>query len=305
MQMGMNDKKSTRRYDIPVDYPQTEEIAGHVFHHLAGGLYQADEEFELTNKEARSILREYRKVRLIVRRKPGCKKYYSDYANWRQKTRYCSLTVGYYDVYQVLYAYEFGYQHPELENILRDSYCYSNWLRWQARRKKTAVEETAKIKACCYNFDMMDIICHYVFSEIDGKKGIHAEPEELPQLRRAFEWIWPEEGIPGYIRLGDHFFEKTEEGIYKAVEYYSLGKFWDHATAYIYDLSLPDGVTADDVAYIQDYYMDGGGWGFPDENNAVYIAIGKEHFDRLREIGGADFMYHPYSKLRKQEKDAK
>ncbi len=56
-------------------------------------------------------------------------------------------------------------------------------------------------------------------------------------------------------------------------------------------------ITADDVAYIQACYWDAGGWCLSDDNYAVYVAVGKEHFYRLQELGGPDFVYPKKSKM--------
>ena len=297
--VNIKDNKRINSHNIPVEYPETQELAGHVFHHLAGGLYKADEEFELTKAEARKILREYRNVRLVVRKKPGETDQYSDYANWAQMTSYCRLTVGRYDVYHVVYAYTFGYEYPELELLLREDYDWDKLLRSAGKRVHS---EMAKLEDCHKDFDKMDILCHYVFSELYGETNNAKVQAALPKLRRAFEWNWPEAGIPGFLRLGDDVCEEIEDGIYKFVRYYSIKKHWEYTYAYIAEIPFPEGITADDIAYICECEMDGGGWYIPEESRAVCIAIGKEHFDRLREMNSHEFRYHPESETAKAKK---
>ena len=93
---------------------------------------------------------------------------------------------------------------------------------------------------------------------------------------------------------------EVEDGIYMYVAAADEG-YYGQVSVYVENLQFDEGITPDDVAYIQSYYWDGGGWCFPDENYAVYVAIGKEHFERLRELGGLDFMYHPKSELGSEE----
>ena len=93
---------------------------------------------------------------------------------------------------------------------------------------------------------------------------------------------------------------EVEDGIYEYVAAAENG-YYGPVCVYVENLRFDEGITPDDVAYIRSYYWDGGGWCFPDDNYAVYVAIGKEHFKRLQELGGLDFMYHPKSELGSEE----
>ena len=287
-----NEKNGKIRCGFRCEYPDTQEFAGHTFRHLAGGLYKAEEEFELTAKEARQILHEYRQIRLLVRKKDGQRGVYSDYYNWRQKSSYCTLEVGHYPVYRVLYAYARGYEDPNLDDYL--NYPIN---RASALKDSRMSADLKKIMECYRRYSVLDILCGYVFSELGYYKRMRQ-----PELRTAFEWKWPEEGIPGFIYYGMKEDKETfntngpvickeiEEGIYRFVEYHDIGKYFSYTAKDKCFIPQEEGITVDDIAYLHSGYMDGGGWYFPEKNVAEYFAIGKEHFDQLRKYG-SDFMY--------------
>ena len=273
---------------LGVTFPQQREFAGHRFVHLAGGLYKAEEEFKITNEEARRLLREYWGVRLYVRSRKGQNGRYSDYySNY-------SLAVGKYPVYQVLYAYEAEYVQPSLEVYLEDDMSFHYDKKWFLGKECMKLEEWRR-KSFRKSFEM-DLLCNEVFQRIDAMKNLPDadEQEMLANRRNAFEWSWPEGGVDGYVRFGNVVCEVIEEGIYKAVRYFSLGDYWDYDSAYIWDFSFPEGVTPDDIAYECSIDMCGG-WGIPMENEVEMIAVGSEHFARLRELVGKIY-YHPESK---------
>ncbi|MBR4543468.1 MAG: hypothetical protein IKO53_04575 [Lachnospiraceae bacterium] len=161
-----NEDSGKIRCEFRCEYPYIQEFAGHIFRHLAGGLYKAEEEFDLTAKEARQILHEYRQVRLLVRKNVKQRGVYSDYCSWRPNSEYCTLEVGKYPVYHVLYAYAMGYEDPNLNDYLnyQSSRVYAN-------SDPHVCSDLKKIKECYRRYDMLDTLCSYVFSELGYYKG--------------------------------------------------------------------------------------------------------------------------------------
>ena len=128
--------------------------------------------------------------------------------------------------------------------------------------------------------------CAHKTSNFKGKK-LHRNIDREPFLPYCFH---SEDAVP----------IEVEEGIYKYEASDDNGNYRQVCVC-IENLIFDEGITPDDVAYIQACYWDAGGCCLPEDNYAVYVAIGKEHFPRLLELGGPDFMYHKKSKMGSEE----
>ena len=115
------------------------------------------------------------------------------------------------------------------------------------------------------------------------RNGLHRNIDREPFLPYC---LHPEDTVP----------IEVEEGIYKYEAPDDKGNYRQVCVC-IENLIFDEGITPDDVAYIQACYWDAGGWCLSDDNYAVYVAVGKEHFHRLQELGGPDFVYHKKSEM--------
>lgn len=230
-------------------YPYMDQMDGHTFRHIGGGMYHAEPEFEIDPEQAQRMLADYSEVELYVKIPESC--------------RGGSLQVVY--AYAPRYAQQ--YTISALMGNLRDLF-----------------PELHKHGECWRN--LVPVSYRGSDDEEEEKDGYRIDRwyRRHPKCR-AFQWVPPRENGGRRIALGSVIGEKIDEGIYYVHDprRHTFGDIvFSPVLPELGDVEYDDLAKTGEVSVIR--YPDQG-YEWDDSDVYVkYIAIGREHFDKLRHM---------------------
>ena len=265
------------------EYPATDRLYDHLFSHIEGGLYEARPSFWLSKSEAEALLMEYPEVCLIVDEDAeGFQVYYA-----------CAPRYGQFYLGEILTPYE------------DDPFVGCEY------EQHAFMKEIAPLLAEHIDrFRDYSLIRNAQFVFRDRQYVYEDNFEFMPRpKKRAFQWIRPAEDDDRRIALGNLICEKIEEGIYfvhdprrrefPGVSYpVVLPRL---STVEFEQLPACDGIGVlccrkNDAEFAEDHEVEC-------VEYVKYIAFGKEHLPRLKEMAVAE--KGSYGELPVIPKDAK
>lgn len=248
--------------DVRIRFANTEEIEGHMFRHVAFGVFAAEPAFEISNSDMYDMVIKYRDVVYVVE-------------NINESERDDDRK------YKVVFAYS--------ENSVSNRFAKLNYLN-------NACSNNSVFKKY-YDFrKRLDCISY------DFYRTANIDYDNLPVNNIAFEPIYNKIVLPNgrrpWIKLNNHIGIEVEEGIYYfARSGDSIGNRLIELPVVALNTVFSNEYVAA-ICHPVDIHLSM-------ESAVEYIAVGKEHFSRLKEIRRIvdNGFYHEYGNCDSKIKD--